>query len=41
MTPKRLENGDILDENGDILDENGDILDENGDIFFNKIMKYI
>ena len=34
MTPKRLENGDILDENGDILDENGDI-------FFNKIMKYI
>jgi len=41
MTPKQLENGDILDENGDILDENGDILDENGDIFFNKIMKYI
>ena len=41
MTPKRLENGDILDENGDILDENGDILDENGDIFFNKINKYI
>ena len=34
MTPKQLENGDILDENGDILDENGDI-------FFNKIMKYI
>ena len=41
MTPKRLENGDILDENGDILDENGDILDENGDIIFNKINKYI